>query len=117
MMRQGFDLEMKRCHVGEEAGRDELFQIGPGLGAMSGRAVQNASDGPYGLQEGWNAEVVECCRRNCHAEAYHKADEHTPAAGTRTDAPLWHKLTVHCTAAGPSALRGSSAVQVIEYTT
>lgn len=27
----------------------------------------------------------------------------------------WHKLTVHCTATSPSALTGSSAVQLFEY--
>ena len=67
-MRQGFDLEMKRCHVGEEAGLYDFFQIGPGLGAMSGRAVEEASDGSYGLQERRNADVVECWCKLCHVE-------------------------------------------------
>src|SRR5262245_38659680 len=92
MVRQGFDLEMKRCHVGEEAGLHQFFQVCPRLGAMSGRAVEKTSDGPYGLQEGRNTEVVECCRKICHAEVYHRTDISIPIAVTRSDAPYWHLL-------------------------
>src|SRR5262245_65731942 len=85
MMRQGFDLEMKRCHVGEEAGLHQFFQVCPRLGAMSGRAVEKTSDGPYGLQEGRNTEVVECCRKICHGEVYHRTEISIPLAVTRSD--------------------------------
>jgi hypothetical protein len=59
MVRQGFDLEMERYHVGEEAGLHDFFHVGPSLGTTSGPAIEEASDSAQGLQEGRHAEVVE----------------------------------------------------------
>jgi hypothetical protein len=41
MMRQGFDLEMERRHVGVEAGVDEIVRVGAGFGAMLGGAAED----------------------------------------------------------------------------
>jgi hypothetical protein len=54
-----FDLEMEGRHVFEEPGVHEVVRVGAGLGAVLGRAVEEASNGPHGLQEGRHAEVVE----------------------------------------------------------
>ena len=72
-MRQGFDLEMKRRHIGKQASLHEFFPIRLGLGAMSDRAIEKASDGSRGLQESRNAEVVECWCKVCHVEIVPKS--------------------------------------------
>ncbi len=59
MVPRRFDLEMEGRHVGEEPGVHEVVRVGAGLGAVLGRAVEEAPHGPYGLQEGRHAEVVE----------------------------------------------------------
>jgi hypothetical protein len=59
MMPCRFDLKMEWCHVVEEAGVHEMIGIDTGVCKVGGRMVEKASDGSYGLQEGWHAEVVE----------------------------------------------------------
>lgn len=59
MMRQGFDLEVKRRHVGDQSRMHEVGWVGARLGAVLRGALKEARDGPNGLQEGWHAEVVE----------------------------------------------------------
>ncbi len=59
MVRTRFDLEMEGRHVVEEPGLHEVVRVGAGLGAVLGRAVEEAPDGPHGLQERRHAEVVE----------------------------------------------------------
>jgi hypothetical protein len=59
MVPRRFDLEMKGRHVAEELGVHEVVRVGAGLGAVPGRAVEEAPDSPHGLQEGRHAEIVE----------------------------------------------------------
>jgi hypothetical protein len=63
MVPSRFDLKMKWRHVVEEARFHEVVGISARVRAMKGRTIKEASDGPYGLQEGRHAQVVECyCR-------------------------------------------------------
>jgi hypothetical protein len=59
MVPRRFDLEMEGRHVVEEARVHEVVGVIARLRAVSGRAAEEASDGPHGLQEGRHAEVVE----------------------------------------------------------
>jgi len=59
MVPRRFDLEMEGRHVVEEPGLHEVVRVGACLGAVPGRAVEEAPDGFHGLQEGRHTEVVE----------------------------------------------------------
>jgi hypothetical protein len=62
MVPRGFDLKVEGRHVFEEPHLHEIVRISADFRAVPRRTVEKASDGPYGLQEGRNAEVVERCR-------------------------------------------------------
>jgi hypothetical protein len=62
MMPRCFDLEMEGRHVVEEPCIHEVVRVGAGRCAVLGRAVEEAPDGPHGLQEGRHAELVTRCR-------------------------------------------------------
>jgi hypothetical protein len=59
MMPRCFDLEMKGRHIVEEPGEHEVVRVCARLGAVPGRAVEEAPDGLHGLQEGRHAEVIK----------------------------------------------------------
>jgi hypothetical protein len=49
MVPRRFDLEMEGRHVAEEPGVHEVVRVGAGLGAVPGRAIEEAPDSPHGL--------------------------------------------------------------------
>jgi hypothetical protein len=59
MVPRCFDLEMEWGHVAEEADIYKVVRIGSVLGAVFGSAVEEARDGPDGLQKSRHADVVE----------------------------------------------------------
>jgi len=63
MVPSRFGLKVERCHVVEEAGGDEIVGIAARIHAIRDRASKEAADSPYGLQEGWHAQVI---KRHCH---------------------------------------------------
>jgi hypothetical protein len=58
MVPSRLNLKMKRRHVVEETRIHEVVWISALGCAISGRAIKEAPDGPYGLQKGWHAEVI-----------------------------------------------------------
>jgi hypothetical protein len=59
MVTRSLDLEMEWCHVVKEARVDEVVGISAVIRAMLGRAVEEARNRAYGLQEGWDAQFIK----------------------------------------------------------
>src|ERR1700730_13692906 len=62
MVPRRFDLEMERRHVFEKPDLDEVVRVRLGFRTVLGCAIEEAPDGPYGLQKGRHAQFVECYR-------------------------------------------------------